>query len=137
VLISRGWAHLDVGLHVFMPELWDWKEGDGMTQVAKGLLVKPPVPIEEWGRCVVLCGRWAGALSWLVVQPGAVLRCSCAHTLMPPPPLHTHAHRYAVQLSLDGHAGPFRLPRQYLSGTTVVLQQQSPFKSWCAAALCA
>jgi hypothetical protein len=86
-LLSRGHDHMDVGLHAFYPELWDMKPGDAAAAAAQELLVRPPVPLEAWGR-------------------------------------------YAVQLSIDGHAGPFRLPRQYLSGTTVVLQMDSPFKSW-------
>ncbi|GBF98412.1 hypothetical protein Rsub_10477 [Raphidocelis subcapitata] len=86
-LLARGVDYMDVAFHAFMPEIWDLKPDDPVSRAAQELLVRPPVPLEDWGR-------------------------------------------YALQLSLDGHAGPFRVPRQYLSGVTATLQQASPFQSW-------
>lgn len=35
---------------------------------------------------------------------------------------------YALQLSIDGHGSPNRLPLQYLQGSSVILKVASPFK---------
>jgi hypothetical protein len=37
---------------------------------------------------------------------------------------------YAVQLSIDGHGVPFRLPRQYLQGRSVIMKMRSPLIDW-------
>jgi hypothetical protein len=35
---------------------------------------------------------------------------------------------YALQLSIDGHGSPDRLPKQYLQGSSTVMKVESPFK---------
>jgi hypothetical protein len=35
---------------------------------------------------------------------------------------------YALQLSIDGHGSPNRLPLQYLQGSSVILKVMSPYK---------
>lgn len=36
--------------------------------------------------------------------------------------------QYALQLSVDGHGSPNRLPLQYLQGSSVILKVMSPYK---------
>lgn len=132
-LMSRDVPYMDVGLHAFIPEIWDLKGHEPAARAAQELLVKPAVPIEEWSRCVE---RGAPFRACVCLRVVCARSCLCARACVELGPCQQPHHpgpgacRYAVQLSLDGHGGPFRLPRQYLSGTTVVLQMQSPLLSW-------